>query len=63
MPFLLVGSNVGVRKQRMRFEFNLASQIYPLTDVKSRVLDFTFQNPAGFTIDGILYVKGNSKTW
>lgn len=27
----------------------LASQSTHFTDVKSRVLDFTFQNPAGFT--------------
>ncbi len=29
--------------------------------MKSRVLDFTFSESSGFMIDGILYVKGNSK--
>ncbi len=34
-----------------------ASQSTHFTDVKSRVLDFTFQNPKGRMDDGILYER------
>ncbi len=46
----------------MRFEGltpSLASTHF--TDVKSRVLDFYFRRSAGFTVDGILYVKEIAK--
>ncbi len=52
-------------RNSMRFEVLTPSlpQSTPFSfDVKSRVLDFTFQNPADLRLMGILYVKGNSKT-